>query len=120
MERKWTHVMFAIAGLIVAWLLAKCGDWAWSYFGGKSNAFVIGAGAFVIAGTATIIAWRNEMVFGLASEVAGELRKVSWPSRKEVLQSTIVVIITTIISSAFLGVFDATWAWVTKLIYGGS
>jgi preprotein translocase subunit SecE len=110
--------MFAVAGLVVAWLLAKCGDWAWSYFGTKPNAFLVGASAFVVAGTATIIAWRNEVVFGLASEVAGELRKVSWPSRKETLQSTIVVIITTIIASAFLGVFDAIWSWVTRMIYG--
>jgi len=117
MERKWTHVMFAVAGLTAAWLLAKCGEWAWSYFA-KPNSFLIGSGAFVIAGVATLIAWRNEEVFGLASEVAGELRKVSWPSRKETLQSTIVVIITTIISSAFLGVFDAVWSWVTRMIYG--
>ena len=118
MERKWTHVMFAVAGLVAAWLLAKCGDWAWSYFGTKPNSFIVGSSAFVIAGVATVIAWRNEMVFGLASEVAGELRKVSWPSRKETLQSTIVVIVTTIIASAFLGVFDAVWSWVTRMIYG--
>jgi preprotein translocase subunit SecE len=110
--------MFAIAGLVVAWLLAKCGEWAWSYVGNKPNTTLIGAGAFVIAGVATVIAWRNEMVFGLASEVAGELRKVSWPSRKETLQSTIVVIVTTIIASAFLGVFDTVWSWVTRMIYG--
>ena len=78
----------------------------------------MGSAAFVIAGVATVIAWRNEQVFGLASEVAGELRKVSWPSRKETLQSTIVVIVTTIIASAFLGVFDYTWSWVTRMIYG--
>jgi preprotein translocase subunit SecE len=117
MERKWTHVGFAVAGVIAAWFLAKCGDWGWSYFG-KPNSFIIGAGAFLVAGVATIVAWRNEQVFGLASEVAGELRKVSWPSRKETMQSTIVVIITTIISAAFLGVFDAVWSWVTRMIYG--
>ena len=110
--------MFAVAGIILAWLLAKCGDWAWSYFGTKSNSFLVGSAAFVVAGTATIIAWRNEVVFGLASEVAGELRKVSWPTRKEVLQSTIVVIMTTIIASGFLGIFDAVWSWVTRQIYG--
>ena len=33
MERKWVHVMFAVAGIVLAWLLAKCGEWAWSYFG---------------------------------------------------------------------------------------
>jgi preprotein translocase subunit SecE len=117
MERKWTHVMFAVAGIIAAWLLAKCGDWAWSYFG-KPNGFLIGTSAFLVAGIATVVAWRNEEVFGLASEVAGELRKVSWPTRKETLTSTIIVIITTIISAAFLGLFDAIWSWVTRMIYG--
>jgi len=110
--------MFALAGLVAAWLLTKCGEWAWSYTGSKPNNFLIGAVGFTIAGVATLIAWRNEMVFGLASEVAGELRKVSWPSRKETLQSTIVVIVTTIIASGFLGVFDAVWSWVTRMIYG--
>src|SRR5215470_13888693 len=108
MERKWTHVMFAVGGIVLAWLLAKCGDWAWSYFG-KPNNFLVGAGAFLIAGTATLIAWRNEEVFGLASEVASELRKVTWPSRKETFSSTIVVIVTTIIAAAFLGLFDGIW-----------
>ena len=117
MERKWVHVLFAGAGIILAWLLSKCGDWAWSYFG-KPNSFVVGAGALVVAGIATLVAWRNEQVFTLASEVAGELRKVSWPTRKETMSSTIVVIITTIISAAFLGVFDTVWSAVTRFIYG--
>jgi preprotein translocase subunit SecE len=117
MERKWTHVMFAVAGIVLAWLLAKCGEWAWGYFG-RPNSLIVGTGAFALAGVATLIAWKNEMVFGLASEVAGELRKVTWPTRQELVGSTIVVIITTIVSSAFLGLFDGVWSWVTRMIYG--
>jgi len=117
MDRKWVHIMFAVAGLIVAWFLAKCGDWAWSYFG-KPNDFIVGAGAVVIAGIATVIAWKNEEVFTLASEVTSELRKVTWPTRRETFSSTVVVIMTTIISSLLLGFFDAVWAWATRMIYG--
>jgi preprotein translocase subunit SecE len=117
MERKWTHMMFAVGGVVAFWLLVKTGDWAWSYFG-KPNGFIVGAGAFAVAATATLIAWRNEQVFTLATEVAGELRKVSWPSRKQTMTSTIVVIVTTIIASLFLGVFDGVWSWVTRMIYG--
>ena len=117
MERKWVHVMFAVAGIVAAWLVAKCGDWAWAYFG-KPNAFIIGTVAFATAGTATLIAWRNEQVFGLATEVSNELKKVTWPTRKETLYSTIVVIVTTIIASLFLGLFDGVWSWVTRMIYG--
>jgi preprotein translocase subunit SecE len=40
-------------------------------------------------------------------EVRFELRKVTWPSRKQTVGSTIVVIILVLIISAFLGVVDA-------------
>jgi preprotein translocase subunit SecE len=117
MDRKWVHIMFALAGLILAWLLAKCGDWVWSYFG-KPNDLYVGLGAVVIASVATYIAWKNEELFALANEVTSELRKVSWPDRKETVQSTIVVIVTTIVSSLLLGFFDGVWAWATRMIYG--
>jgi preprotein translocase subunit SecE len=117
MERKWTHVMFAVGGVVLAWLLTKTGEWVWSYFG-KPNSFAVGTGAFIVAGVATFILWRNEQVFGLAQEVTTELRKVTWPSRKETFSSTIVVIVTTIISAAFLGLMDGAWSWVTRQIYG--
>ena len=39
-------------------------------------------------------------------EVKIELKKVSWPSRKETMASTVVVIILVIIVSAFLGLVD--------------
>src|ERR1051325_7566968 len=96
MDRKWVHIMFATAGLILAWLLAKCGDWAWSYFR-KPNDLYVSLGAGVVAGVATVIAWKNEEVFTLANEVTSELRKVTWPTRSETFSSTIVVIATTII-----------------------
>jgi preprotein translocase subunit SecE len=109
--------MFAVAGILLAWLLSKSGEWAWSYFG-KPNSFYLGAGSVAVAAIATWIAWKNEQVFGLASEVTTELSKVTWPSRKETVSSTIIVIITTIVSALLLGLFDAIWSWVTRLIYG--
>jgi preprotein translocase SecE subunit len=117
MERKWTHMLFAGGGLVLFWLLAKSGEWAWSYFG-KPKGYAVGAAAFIISFVTTLILWRNEQVFGLATEVTAELRKVTWPSRKETVSSTIVVIVTTIIASLFLGIFDGVWSWVTRMIYG--
>lgn len=116
-DKKWVHVMFAVAGVLLAWLLAKSGEWAWSYFG-KPNSFAIGTGAFLVAGVVTFIAWRNEQLFTLAGEVATELGKVSWPSRKETLNSTVVVVVTTVIASVFLGLIDGFWSTVTRLLYG--
>src|SRR6201986_297425 len=79
MERKWVHVLFAVAGIMLAWLLSKCGEWAWSYFG-RPNGFYVGAGSALVAGVATYICWKNEQIFALANEVTTELSKVTWPT----------------------------------------
>src|SRR5581483_9212859 len=39
-------------------------------------------------------------------EVAAELRKVSWPNRQQLVQSTAVVIICVAVVAAYLGVLD--------------
>ncbi|MBI2902122.1 MAG: preprotein translocase subunit SecE [Candidatus Methylomirabilis oxyfera] len=41
-------------------------------------------------------------------EVRTELKKVNWPPRKEVVGSTIVVIVSVFILSFFLGIVDVT------------
>jgi preprotein translocase subunit SecE len=40
------------------------------------------------------------------SEARGELKKVNWPSRKELVDSTKVVLITSFLLAAFIGVVD--------------
>ena len=39
-------------------------------------------------------------------EVRGEIRKVTWPQKKEVIGSTVVVIISVGVMSIFLGLVD--------------
>jgi preprotein translocase subunit SecE len=39
-------------------------------------------------------------------EVRGELRKVAWPTRSEVVHYTIIVLITIAVMTAFIGVID--------------
>ena len=53
-------------------------------------------------------------------EVAGELSKVTWPSRPETWRNTVVVIVTSIIAAAYLFLFDSVWSAFTDLIYGSS
>ncbi|MDE2059530.1 MAG: preprotein translocase subunit SecE [candidate division NC10 bacterium] len=51
---------------------------------------------------------RWEQLVQFLKEVRIELKKVNWPLRKEVVGSTIVVIVSVFILSLFLGVIDAT------------
>ena len=54
----------------------------------------------------------------LATEVVEELAKVSWPSREETGYATAVVIVTVVVCSAYFGIFDTFWMWVTNWILG--
>jgi preprotein translocase subunit SecE len=51
-------------------------------------------------------------------DVKAELRKVTWPSKKEVYSTTIVVIIATIFFGFFLYAMDIIFSWVVKNIKG--
>lgn len=51
-------------------------------------------------------------------ETMGELRKVSWPTRREATSLTIVVLIVVTLMSAFLGVLDFIYSRFFVLILG--
>jgi preprotein translocase subunit SecE len=62
--------------------------------------------------------YRNDRAYSLTNEVASELKKVTWPTGKEVRGATLVVIVMAIISALILGLFDLVWSNLTTLIYG--
>ena len=51
-------------------------------------------------------------------EVSGEMKKVAWPTRSEVMQSTIVVLIGVIVMSAIIFGFDWASLNLVELIFG--
>ncbi len=51
-------------------------------------------------------------------ETVGELRKVTWPTRQEAINLTIIVLIVTFGMSAFLGVLDYLFSRLFVLILG--
>ena len=53
-----------------------------------------------------------------ADEVAAELQKVVWPSRKDVTSSTVIVIVASTVATVYLTLLDRLWAFVTNIVYG--
>ena len=51
-------------------------------------------------------------------EVKQEANKVTWPSRKETIASTIAVFIMVALASVFLYFADQVLAWLVSLILG--
>jgi preprotein translocase subunit SecE len=113
---KFVHLMFALGAVVAAVLLAKAGDWVWSYFA-KPNDLVINASALLIGAMAALLLYRNERVFATAVEVTRELEKVTWPTRKEVRAATIVVIVMVSIAALILTAFDSIWSFLAGWIF---
>jgi len=67
---------------------------------------------------ATVYAYRRPDVRTWTNEVASELAKVTWPSKKEVTNSTMVVIAASTFATVFLALLDRFWGFVTNLVYG--
>lgn len=57
-------------------------------------------------------------VFRYLRETRAELSKVSWPTRQEATNLTIVVLITVVASAAVLGSFDILFGKLFQLILG--
>ncbi len=51
-------------------------------------------------------------------EAREELKKVNWPTRKELIESTKVVIVASILLAAFIGLLDFVLTKLTNLIIG--
>ena len=49
-------------------------------------------------------------------EVVAEFRKVTWPSRQELINSTVVVITVTVVVALFLGGVDVVLARIVERI----
>jgi len=57
-------------------------------------------------------------LFGFLREVNLEMKKVTWPTRKEISGSTGVVIISVIIVAIFLGFIDAVLQQAIRRLVG--
>jgi len=59
----------------------------------------------------TLFSTRQKIVVYMR-ETRAELGKVSWPSRADATDLTVVVLVTITVSALFLGFFDAVFTWV--------
>ena len=115
---KPVHLMYLIGAVVMFYLFQWSIDWAWGYFSTSPSDFTISMIAAVATTVIGISLYKNDRIFNLANEVATELKKVTWPTAKEVRAATLVVIIMAVVSALILGLFDLVWSNLTELIYG--
>ncbi len=120
---KYVHFVYFVGTVVIGWLFIKITETVWTSLNlaftavpPPSNFIEVIVGGF----SATVLGvylWRHPKVNSLVMEIVVELSKVSWPNRKELSASTVVVIVLSIIAAVILGLFDFFWSWVTDLIY---
>jgi preprotein translocase SecE subunit len=76
--------------------------------------------AYCIAAASALFCLLHRPTRQVAGEVVEELAKVSWPTRAETGSATVVVIVTVVICSLFLGFFDVMWRAISDWILGST
>ena len=104
--------------LAVACVVAGVG--AYYYFADTAQVLrvLMVLGGLVAAG---IVAWLSapgKEFFAFAQEAWQEAGRVSWPTRKETIQTTAIVFGFVVIMALCLFAIDTTLAWIVKLLTG--
>lgn len=120
---RFVYAAYMTGAMVVAFLVAKLGHLAWyragqwkPELGEPRDELLYVVAGFVGIATA-VYYWRKPDTRQYANEVAEELSKVTWPSRKEVTNSTTVVVLTTLFATVFFALMDQFWKYVTDKIY---
>ena len=109
-QLKWSTVAVLLAGAVVAFY----------YFGDQSLLLRV-IGLIAVGGIAAAVAFQTERgreAWEFMRESRTELRKVVWPTRKETLQTTLIVIAVVALTAVILWIFDGILAWIVRLLLG--
>jgi preprotein translocase subunit SecE len=72
----------------------------------------------VLAGITFFALQFNKRVMAFSDEVVVELKKIVWPSRKDTVAMTIVVVVMVVISAVIFSTFDAVAGWAVSSLPG--
>ncbi len=107
---KWLTAAVLLTGAVVAFY----------YFGDQSLLLRV-IGLIVVGGIAAAVAFQTEMgreTWEFMRESRTELRKVVWPTRKETLQTTLIVMAVVALTAVILWILDGLLAWIVRLLLG--
>ncbi|WP_376697536.1 preprotein translocase subunit SecE [Wenzhouxiangella sp. EGI_FJ10305] len=104
-------------------LIVAAGFYGFYQFAGEVMTPIRAAGllvSFVIAAFVIAQTTRGREFFSFLREADVERRKVVWPSRNETVQTTLVVIVITIIAAIMLFLMDTLFGWVVRQLIGAA
>jgi len=121
--KRFVYATYMAGAMAVAFLVAKIGHIGWFRLGqwkpdfGEPKDEIVYSVAAISGVVVAVYYWRRQSTRQYANEVAEELSKVTWPTKKEVWNSTTVVILTALFATFFFALMDQFWRFVTDKIY---
>ncbi|MCL2777923.1 MAG: preprotein translocase subunit SecE [Polyangiaceae bacterium] len=121
--KRFVYAAYMAGAMAVAFLVAKIGHIGWYRLGqwkpdfGEPKDEIVYSIAAIAGVVVALYYWRRQSTRQYANEVAEELSKVTWPTKKEVWNSTTVVILTALFATVFFALMDQFWRFVTDKIY---
>jgi len=106
--------------IVLAFACVVIGVWGYYYFADTAlvlRVLMVLGGLVAAAGVAYTSAAGKEFL-GFAQESWQEAGRVSWPTRKETLQTTAVVFAFVVVMALFLFSVDSLLAWIVQLLTG--
>lgn len=130
---KYVHASFVAAAVFIGYVTAQVFALVWNTLAAWPVALQyvpqlvrydeevrgdVGLVVGAIVGVVTVIRiYKKPNIRTWADEVAAELTKVSWPTREDVTNNTIIVIVASIAATLYVTVLDKFWGFATGLIY---
>lgn len=120
---RYVNLTYALGFILAVLTLNKALAAIWEAFERLPNIGLVGnmitltdAIGVVLAAILMAYLYKREDYRTYVSEVVLELKKVTWPSWDETKRGTLVVIIFTVVLSAFLWGSDQFWKYLTDLL----
>ncbi len=119
-NQKWVNISFLAVSVLIAYILfagffklAGVYDFESKV---KNVDLIIRFGSIGIGTLLFLILYKNETANQFMHETVTELSRVTWPTTKDTLSSTWVVLIMVLITGLLLGLMDKFWTLVIQWI----
>ncbi len=96
------------------------GVWAYYYFAETALVlrFLMVVGGLLAGAAVAYLSEPGKEFFAFAQESWAEAGRVSWPTRKETVQTTLIVFAFVVVMALFLFAVDSTLSWLISVLTG--
>jgi preprotein translocase subunit SecE len=119
-HQKWVNLSYLAVAILFGYMIFSMAGkivGAYDLEARVRNIELILRGVSLVAGTIFFLAlYRHEQANQYMNEVMVELSRVTWPTQKDTISATVVVIIMVVISGIILGFLDYLWIYLLKLV----